>query len=71
MIAVPGEIPVTTPVVTPTVAIALVLELHVPPVTAFVNVEVEPLHIFVEPAIDEGRGNTVTIAILLQPVLSE
>ena len=49
---------------------ALVLELQVPPVTAFVSVVVEPLQIVVEPAIEEGRGNTVTTFVLLHPVLS-
>ena len=44
MVTTPALIPVTIPVVRPTVAIAVLLLLHVPPVAALVSVRLLPTH---------------------------
>jgi hypothetical protein len=62
---VPSAIPVTIPVV-PTVAIAVLLLLHEPPVVAFVKVVTNPAHTLAVPLIAEGFELTVTVAYVLQ-----
>ena len=66
--AVPGVIPVTTPVPMPIVATAVLLLLQEPPERPSVKVVVAPMHIDVAPAIAEGRGLTVTMRVAAQPV---
>jgi hypothetical protein len=75
IVTVPGvvgaAIPVTTPVVEPTVAIVISLLSQVPPVGAPVSAIVEPIHTCIPAGvlvIDVGSGFTVTIAVLTQPV---
>ena len=60
--------PVTIPVL-PIVATDGVPELHVPPGVASVNVIVEPWHTEDSPPIAAGKGFTVTVTLLLQPVV--
>lgn len=67
MVVVPSEIPVTTPVVEPTVPIAVLLLLHVPPGNELDSVVVDPKHAINIPVIAPGVGVTVTIAKELQP----
>ena len=59
MIAVPPDMPVTTPEPLPTVAIVVLLLVHVPPPVASLNVVVKPTHTDVIPVIVAGRGFTV------------
>ena len=66
MVTVPPEIPDTTPV-GETTAIAVLLEDHVPPVVASVNVAVKPWQTSVAPAIAAGNGLTVTGAFEEHP----
>ena len=54
----PGEKPVTTPVVDPTLAIAGVLLVHVPPLVVLLNVIVEPVHTLLAPVMAAGEGLT-------------
>ena len=63
MVAVPWAIPVTTPVVLPTVATDGVLLVHVPPIVVLVTVVVEPIHIGATPKIGAAGGTTVTISV--------
>jgi hypothetical protein len=64
---VPAEIPVNRPVVDPTVAIPILLLLHVQPVVASVNVSELPAQAMERPEIAAGVGFTVTdfVAIIL------
>jgi hypothetical protein len=64
------EPPVTTPVVNPTVAIPVALLLQVPP-PASLNVVVNPEHTLKSPNIAVGSGLTVTIAVMIQPVVGK
>lgn len=68
MVAVPADMPVTTPVVAPIVATPGLLLLHVEVPEASVRVEVEPTHNVVVPDIADGSGLTVTVAVAIQPV---
>lgn len=68
MVAVPGEIPVTMPVVKPTVAIVVLLLVHVPPPGASDNAVVNPVHTVLMPAMGDGVGLTVTVIEEEQPV---
>ena len=70
MIAVPPDIPVTTPVAEPAVALVLPL-LHVPPTVASIKVTVDPAHIADTPVIAEGTGFTVMVVEVVQPVGNE
>ena len=66
----PTDAPVTTPVVPPTAAIALLALLHVPPLTLLLSVIVVPTHTLIEPVLLVFAGNaalTVTTAVLEQP----
>ncbi len=65
---VPAATPVTIPDVLPTVAVAMLLLLHVPPVVVFVRVEVPPTHTDAVPKFDAGSGFTVMFVTLRQPV---
>jgi len=64
MSEVPAATPVTIPVVEPMVALAVALLAHVPPDVISVKFVVDKTHAFITPEIAEGRGLTVTCAIL-------
>jgi hypothetical protein len=59
MVTIPAATPVTTPVDDPTVAIAPMLLVHVPPVVESLMVMVEPIHTDDEPVI----GLTAKVAV--------
>ena len=64
-------LPVTTPVTTPpeeTVATPVLPLLHVPPVSVSPRVSVAPWHSAPAPVIADGKGFTVTVAVLEHPV---
>lgn len=67
MVAVPEEIPVTVPLL-PTVAMAVLPLLQVPPGVASASAAVAPTHkpTPVEGVIADGRGLTVTVAVTKQ-----
>lgn len=65
---VPAEMPVTTPVEDPTVAIAVFALVHVPPATGSLNVVVLPIHVLFTPVMPGGGGTTVTIPAMVHPV---
>ncbi len=75
IVVVPGagvaDTPPTTPVPKPTVPIAGVLLVHVPPVTGCVSVVVCPSHTALAPTIGAGAGVTVTTNVEVHPALSE
>ena len=68
MLAVPVEIPATTPVAVPTVAIAELDVLHEPPPVAEERVVLEPTQVLAVPLIAAGSAFTVTVAVRRQPV---
>jgi hypothetical protein len=69
MVAVPAATPVTIPV-EPTVAIVVLLLLHVPALVASAKPVVNPVHTTFVPVIAAGNGFTVTVAVTLpQPVV--
>jgi hypothetical protein len=68
MVVVPGTMAVTIPVTEPTVAMDVLLLVHVPPVVALVNVEAVPAHRFITPVIAVGSAYTVTMAVAAHPV---
>ena len=51
-----------------TVAIPVLLLLHVPPVVASLNPVVPPSQTVVVPLIEDGNGLIVTVLVILQPV---
>lgn len=55
--------PVTTPVVLPTVAMAVLDELHMPPVVVEMRSVVLPAHMVAEPVMAAGSGLTETTAV--------
>jgi len=57
IVAIPADTPVTIPVVEPTVAIELLLLLHVPPEDVSLSVVFEPLHIKLIPVIGPTTAN--------------
>jgi hypothetical protein len=62
----PGDTPVTIPVVEPTVAIARLLLLQVPPVLASLSGSVKPTVTPLPPNITAGEGLTVITAVAKQ-----
>lgn len=70
MVAVPVAIPVSMPDVKPIVATPVLLLPQEPPPVLLLSVEVVDWHIVVVPAIAEGVGLIVTIAVTWQPVAS-
>ena len=68
IVALPEATPVTTPVEVPTVAIVLLLLLHVPPAIAQLSDEVPPAHNVVVPVI-EATALTVASVVTKQPVI--
>ena len=72
MVAIPAPVPVTTPVVDPTVAMPVLLLVHTPlPGGVMVSI-VEPLmHRLIVPVIVPGRAFTVIGCVTTQPEPSE
>ena len=68
VVATVTEPPITTPVADPTVAIAVLLLLQVPPVEPSLNVVVKPEHTCKVPVIATGNGLTFTVTVSIQPV---
>jgi hypothetical protein len=68
IVAVPDAMPVTKPVIGPTVAIAVLLLLQLPLAVADVSVICDPAHIFAGPVITEGKGLMVAVAADMQPL---
>jgi len=68
MSAVPIATPVTTPSEDPTLAIAELLLVHVPPVVELLNTLVRPTQAVIFPAMAAGNGLTVTSAVSIHPV---
>lgn len=67
IVTTPAATPVTTPVEDPTVAIVVLLLVHVPPSGLPVSVIEEPAHTVLGPEIT-GVGSTVMIKVAKQPV---
>jgi hypothetical protein len=67
MTAVPVDDPCTAPLADPTLAIAGLLLLHVPPVAAVVKVIVVPTQILDTPVIAAGNALTVITLLAEQP----
>ena len=65
----PGVLPVTTPVNEPTVAMVVLLLVHVPPPTVLLNVVVCPTHALRMPVMIPGALFTVTRRVALQPAV--
>lgn len=65
MVLVPPPVPVTMPDVTPTVATAVLLLAHVPPVTASLSVVVVPWQRLPAPAMAVGVRFTVIVAVVI------
>ena len=63
IVDVPSETPFTVPFAEPIVATAVVDDVHVPPVTEFESVVVDPAHVESVPAIADGAGFTVNVAV--------
>ena len=62
---VPAATPVTSPVSRPTVALATLLLLHVPPEAVLLSVVVEPVHTVELPEIADGDSETVIFIVVL------
>jgi hypothetical protein len=69
MVAVPRMLPVTTPPINVTEAVAEALLLQVPPPVEFDSPTELPKHTIDGPAILAGRGFTVNTRVLKQPVV--
>ena len=65
----PGAIPVTTPVLDATLAIAISLLLHVPPAVALDNVVVSNGQTESTPVMAEGAALTITVVVAGDAVL--
>lgn len=66
--AVPPDTPVTTPDPVPTVAMPELLLLHAPPAVPSLNAIVKDGHTTEGPVIPDGKGLTVTVVVITQPV---
>lgn len=53
------------------VATVVVAEDHVPPAVVLLRVVVPPIHTEVVPVIAAGNAETVTVAVMLQPVTAD
>jgi hypothetical protein len=67
IIALPVELPKTSPVEEPTDAIAELLLLQAP-IPELLRSEVEPIHTEVAPPIGKGNGLTVILKVVVHPV---
>ena len=65
-----ADMPVTTPPPTVTVAIAVLLLLHVPLGTPCVSVTVPPWHTELSPTIGVAAGVTVIVDVVRHPALT-
>lgn len=63
----PGNTPVTIPVLNPIVAMVVALLVHVPPTVALFSVVVWPTQTLVVPVITDGNGFIVIIFVAEQP----
>ena len=70
MVAVPAVTPVTVPVL-PTVATAVAVLLHAPPVAASVKPVVEPAHTVAVPVMLPADGNGLTVTTLVAAVVPQ
>jgi hypothetical protein len=68
IVVLPAATPVTEPLAEPTVAMAVLLLLHVPPVLVVVSVVLLALHRVLAPVILAGLVLTVNNAVVKQPV---
>jgi hypothetical protein len=68
IIAVPALTPLTIPLLDPTVAVAVLLQVHIPPVGKQLCVVAEPTHTLLLPVMAEGTGFTVMPFVAMQPV---
>jgi hypothetical protein len=68
IVSIPGVTPLITPVPAGTVAIPVLLLLHVPPVVPSIKVAVEPVHATLVPLMTDGSALTVTIVVMRQLV---
>ena len=68
MLAVPTDIPVTTPVAEPAVKMDVFPLLQVPPGTWSLRIVAAPRQMVVFPEIVEGNGVTVILLLVVQPV---
>ena len=68
MAAMPADIPLTIPELTPIVATALLPLVQVPPPVALLKAVVAPVHNVVVPVINPGIGLTVTVFSAEQPL---
>jgi hypothetical protein len=71
MLVAPVATLVTTPVVASIVAIPVAALLHVPPVVVLASVAVLPKQVLSVPVIAAGKGLTVRIVVVIQPVGTE
>jgi hypothetical protein len=67
MVAVPGAMPVTIPVVPPTVATEVLLLVHAPTPPGLDHVVVAPVHTVIVPVLADGEPFTTKVAVALQP----
>ena len=67
----PPDLPDTTPELVPTIAIDVLLLLHLPPGVGSDKLIVEPAHTRFGPVIAAGVGMTVTEPPMVQPVPNE
>jgi len=67
IVAVPVDMPVTTPVLASAVSITVLLLLHVPPLMVLPSAIVAPRHTLVAPLIADGVGVTVSTAVAVLP----
>ena len=68
IVSAPGVTPVIVPAPGKTVAIPVLLLLHVPPVVASIKIVVAPVQAVVAPVITAGNELTVTIDVVWHPV---
>ena len=68
IVTVPADNAVTNPE-EDTVAVVVLLLLHVPPVVASVNIVVAPIQIFVDPEIDDTELTVTTMFVLHPPAV--
>jgi hypothetical protein len=64
----PAETPVKMPVLEPMVATAVLLLVHIPPLTRSLIVTTAPTQRLVVPVITEGAGVTFTVVVDIHPL---
>lgn len=68
MIAVPADMPLTTPDSEPMAAIPGEADIHVPPLVPSSKVVVAPTHTTDDPETGKGSGLTLTVVVVKHPV---